>query len=194
LRIALVLAIALMLLGVASASFIAVQEEQDAFCTSCHLKAEMEYYQRSLLALDDEPVDLASAHRAEMLNCVACHRGNNGPLHRVQALALGARNATRWLARRYDQDNRGKFTDPTLVEASCWKCHYDVVEIPGFENHFHNDLADPELETSVKCIDCHVAHLVAEPLFGYLDEDNVVLPTCERCHIEVDRGPRGLTR
>ena len=188
------LAVLLVLLTAGAAGFVSVQEEQDAFCASCHLKAESEYYQRSLQALNDVPVDLASAHRVEMLNCVACHRGDNGPVHRVQALALGARNAVLWVTRQYDQDNRGKFTDPTLVEASCWKCHYDVVEDPGFENHFHNDLVDPEIKTTVKCIDCHVAHRTAEPLFGYLDEDNVVLPACERCHVEVNRGPRGLTR
>lgn len=193
-KIALVIAAALAAASVVSVGYVARQEERDVFCTSCHLMAETEYYRRSLEALSHEAVDLASAHRVEGLNCVACHRGDNGPIHRARALALGVRNALQWIGRQYSEDNRGRFAHPDLMEAGCWKCHGDVVQVPGFENHFHNDLVDPELETTVRCIDCHVSHLVAEPLLGYLDEDNVVLPACERCHIEVDRGPRGLTR
>ena len=95
--------------------------------------------------------------------------------------------------------------------------------VAGFENHFHNKLPDafrawraggeltlPENEpeanlfaleeglkkydTTVRCLDCHLAHFDVEgaELFFYLDVENVVLFACEQCHRDVDAGPLDL--
>jgi len=53
-------------------AFAATQETHDSFCASCHTQLESTFFQRSV---DTQPVDLASAHKADNTRCIDCHSG-----------------------------------------------------------------------------------------------------------------------
>jgi hypothetical protein len=217
----------LALLFVGSTATVSLVEENDAFCGTCHLSPERTYVARAAKVLEAyggakaqglsggelwrtgraAARDLAGAHRAAALNCVACHRGDNGLADRTTALALGARNAALYLTGQFDPDHSG-LADSALVEGSCLRCHLDqpnlggVMEgketpilVEGFENHFHSYLFDPQYATqiTVGCLDCHASHLEVPPIIPFfLDEERVVFPTCVQCHIDVEKGPVDL--
>jgi hypothetical protein len=195
-----------MALGVFSAGYVSIKEEHDAFCASCHLKPEQTFYERSLVKSRDAAADLASAHAAANIDCVGCHRGNQGVRDRVIALALGARNTAKFVSGRYDP-NHSQVAVAFLLTDSCVRCHVTQPALggvkpgetnpamaAGFENHFHTLLFDPKIKTSVTCVSCHPAHREAFPELQFLDTTNVVLPACERCHQETGRGPAGGLR
>ncbi len=175
-----------------------VVEGYDPFCASCHRLQEVTYVRRATEARQTAvAVDLAARHAQVGLACVACHRGSQSLPDRATALLIGARNTWHFV--------RGIETggDPralALSETSCWTCHADVVERPGFENHFHNLLPEyadlPQVRASpenlVRCVDCHVSHEEAPDFLGFV-KDALVLPQCERCHTVWGRGPRQMT-
>lgn len=211
----------LILLGIGSAAGVSVIEENDRFCATCHLNPERTYVGRARVvgqALDTAPSegwpagrdsarDLASAHRAAALNCVACHRGDQGPGDRATALMLGARNTLLYLSGQFDPDHSG-VAQPKLVEASCLRCHVDQPGLGGvaegqenpvmvdvFDNHFHAYLFRAEYRelVSIGCLDCHAAHREIPPLAPYfIDQENVALPACVQCHRDVEKGPLDL--
>lgn len=221
LRWALPLAVLLALLPVPVVSRL---EEQDTFCISCHLAPEVTYFQRAQMAFaGEEPIlDLSSAHYvvADDFRCINCHRGDMRPAHRVTTLALGARDGLIFVSGRADQSiEKTKIEVPELLTAGCVQCHGKDLLVVGFANHFHNKLpeayalwkaggklaAPPDVpdadtrmlkqyDTSVRCLDCHRAHLHTDgaELTRYLDLENIVFAACVQCHREVGHGPLEL--
>lgn len=174
-------------------------EEEDPFCASCHLRPEQTYVGRAIAARAGRTVDLAAAHAAAGISCVGCHRGDQSLPQRALALTLGAWNTARTPFVPPDIPQH-PMRLPALPEAGCWLCHIrepergglqpgelNPVTIEGFENHFHTDLLQPDLRTSVRCVDCHRAH--QESLEAFFTIREIVIPACERCHREVGRGP-----
>ena len=189
------------ILAVLPAAFVSVAEERNSFCTSCHLGPEQTFYERALVKSRNDATDLASAHAAAGVNCVGCHRGDQGLRDRLVALALGARNTAKFVIGQYDP-NHSKVVVLSLLDDSCRRCHIahpelggvkpgqvNRVMIQGFDNHFHALLFDPKIRTSVTCTSCHPAHLESFPELQFIERDTVVLPACERCHQETGRGP-----
>ncbi len=217
----------LTLLSVISATGVSVAEENDAFCAACHLNPERTYVDRAErvgqayhVAREQELTgeslwqtsrdaarDLASAHRAAALNCVACHRGDNSPSDRTTALTLGAQNTLLYLTGQFDPEHSG-VAKSDLVEGGCLRCHVDLPSLGGvanseenpvlvesFDNHFHSYLFEPQYinQTAVGCLDCHPSHLEIPPIVPYfIDEEGAVLPACVQCHIDVQKGPVDL--
>ena len=187
------------------AGYVSKVEERNVFCTSCHLKPEQIFYDRSLVQARQDAADLATMHAQVGVSCVGCHRGDQAFRDRATALALGARNTAKYIAGLYDPDHSWVAL-PGLLDDSCLRCHVtqpalggvkpgqpNPVTVGGFENHFHNLLFDLQVKTSVTCTSCHPAHLETFPELQFLDRNKVVLPACERCHQELGRGPaRGL--
>ncbi|MCC7352376.1 MAG: hypothetical protein IT330_01370 [Anaerolineae bacterium] len=186
------------LVAAGSALYVSRAEEENRFCTSCHLPQEEEYVQRAAEATAAAIPDLATAHWVRKgINCVGCHRGDQSLPQRVASLGLGAANTVKWLL-----GNRGAHGNVTvrwLPENACWLCHRAEVEAPGFENHLHNRLqtynALPQVRrgaaNAILCDDCHQTHRENEQLLGFLSEP-VVIAECDRCHQTWGKGPRGL--
>lgn len=183
------------------AGYVSSVEEQNVFCTSCHLKPEQAFFDRALVKARQDAADLATAHAQAGVNCVGCHRGDQAIRDRATALALGARNTAKFIAGQYDP-NHSQVALPWLLDDSCLRCHVtqptrggvkpgqpNPVMVGGFENHFHTLLFDSKVKTSVTCTSCHPAHLETFPEVQFLDRNRVVLPACERCHQELGRGP-----
>jgi len=182
------LALGLLVLALAGGVAYATRLEQnDAFCASCHTQPEAMFYERSLRAYE-EPVDLASAHRPDEVRCIDCH-GGEGLVRRAQVLALAAKDALKFYSGRYQQPAMMAII---LPGTACYKCHREAVDAPGFENHLHNLLYDPEAP-SLPCVRCHLSHEPADELALFVVED-VALEACEFCHLGMGRGPIGLQK
>ena len=89
--------------------YVPQQQEQDAFCASCHTASHTEYLQRvdTSIAGSLAP-DLASYHYQQIRNtggdikCIDCHRGDNSTVHRAQTIGLSAWMTALWLTDRND--------------------------------------------------------------------------------------------
>jgi hypothetical protein len=226
LRVAGILGVAVVGFAVTAALTVSHFEEQDPFCASCHTAPEVTYFQRAQQATTDgSPYDdLSSAHYGQDagFRCIDCHRGDEGPVDRVTALSLGARDTAIWISGTADPTiEKTELVVPHLLTNSCTKCHADSLLEVGFNNHFHNRLPDayrawraggelrqpasgPALPagslkldpvaTDVLCVDCHRAHIhvPGSELQAYLDVVNTVYPACVRCHREAGHGPLDL--
>ena len=134
-------------------------EENDKFCTSCHLAAERTYYNRTQIAQDNRDTaipDLASFHYVAALDsvsydefrCVDCHRGRQTILDRTAALALGAYDGLVYVTGggSASEIEKGEVHQPWIINSSCTECHTDTLLVLGFDNHYHNNL--PAAETA----------------------------------------------
>ena len=145
--------LALLILGAVPVVGVSRLEERDTFCISCHTLPEVTYYERAQSALaGEEPyLDLSSDHYAIFaekpgeppFKCIACHRGNQGVVHRATTLALGARDTLIFLTGQADPTiEKTKLEVPSLLTAACLKCHTGSLLVAGFPNHFHNKLPE----------------------------------------------------
>ena len=132
-------------------------EENDKFCTNCHVASERTYYNRSRISLDKRDLDipdLASFHYVAALNsvsydkfrCVDCHRGRQTIIDRGTALVLGAYDGLIYATGggSATEIEKGEVHQPGIINSSCVECHTDTLLILGFDNHFHNHLPDAE--------------------------------------------------
>lgn len=175
----------LVLLGLAAAGGATALESRDGFCASCHTEPETTYFRRSL----DAPADLASYHAVleTRTRCMGCHA--LGTLHgRALVLGLAAYDLAKFVTGTYRQPAEMPFVMPN---SACLQCHTQEVSKPGFENHFHNVLADPEAP-DLPCVRCHPSHETGSSHDLFWVFRNEVLEACEFCHVEMERGPRGL--
>jgi predicted CXXCH cytochrome family protein len=157
--------------------YAAHQEEDDAFCASCHSEPESTYYQR---AQATPAVDLASFHRERSTRCIDCHSGG-GVTGRVEGLTVGAGDLAAYLAHTARQP--AVVTVP-ISDDHCLKCHSDTLRTQDFQRHFHAFLPrwqaiDPQ---AAKCVDCHTAHTTdGDAQILFLQQQHTVA-ICERCH------------
>jgi predicted CXXCH cytochrome family protein len=145
---------AVILLGVGGFSAGTLAEEHDDFCTACHTKPEVTYYDRTqqalrakvgaadlkALAAQDVAIDLASQHYivTETTTCIACHGGNRGLGDRVESLALGLKDTVVQLTAQADPTiEKASTGDPALINRACVSCHVDTLVKASFDNHFH---------------------------------------------------------
>ncbi len=169
-----------LLVIVFSASTLALgaqMENNDQFCASCHTQPESTFVDRT----QHPAVDLASAHKAEQVGCIACHSGEGVP-GRLDALKLGARDLTAFISRHYPQPAQ---LTHAISDANCLKCHQDVGQGNDFNNHFHILLprwqkADPQ--RAATCVSCHSTHTTdGSQQLRWLNKDRTVAQ-CNACH------------
>lgn len=163
-RVLAIVAVVLLAIGLLTTLGATKLEEQDVFCTSCHLGPETTYHSRSLDAREVEDpfelADLASFHYWDDpdFRCINCHRGDDSLPHRAQVLLLAAGDTLTWALSEPDQTTeKGAVPNPDpnieewigpegfsrqgeILNAGCLKCHGDTLTLVGFDNHFHNKL------------------------------------------------------
>jgi hypothetical protein len=140
----------LVLVIAATAGLIHLTNEQqnDAFCASCHTVPEVTYRDRSSAAVAGAlAVDLSSSHyqqirgQGETLRCIDCHQGNGSLGHRIDTVTLSARNALAWLGGRNNQKIEKLYLSaPHLSNTGCVNCHQKTLLLAGKDNHHHNML------------------------------------------------------
>jgi len=184
-----VIALGAILLAIgAGILLLARAEEQDALCASCHSQPETTYVHRTLAS---RPVDLASAHALAGVSsptgaseraagCIDCHSAP-GVRGRAQAMALGARDALKWIAGLAQQP---AISTTPIGDQNCLKCHADALTASRFDRHFHRLLprwqqTDPRAGA---CVSCHAAHTIdGEAGLGFLARPRTEA-VCEDCH------------
>ncbi len=169
--------VVLLIFGAAGGTAYAIQQEnQDAFCASCHTEPESKYYQASLA--QNSP-DLAAFHAQKQARCIDCHSGG-GVFGRAEGLAQGAQDLVAYQSGRY---HAPAITLSKLGDGSCLKCHADVASNGGFNNHFHAFLSRWQSVDSnaAHCVDCHVAHQQGDPNQQFL-ATQTVQNICQGCH------------
>lgn len=194
-------------MGLSSAVTVSHLEEDNRFCASCHTPLEVLYVRQAAEASPASSPNLAAFHYAMTahsdrsssgpVNCVACHRGDNGLPHRAAALTLGAANTVKWLLGDDGSDMAGHSRLEWLSNASCGRCHDDAISSREFENHFHFYLPEYNGDLRVRantanllyCNDCHVSHRDIPQELDFL-ADELVFPACQRCHVIWGRGPQ----
>jgi hypothetical protein len=201
-----------MLFAVALITVLALSavEEQDSFCTGCHLAPETTYVRRATTggeaANASDVFDLASFHYwsarqdGDSFRCIDCHRGDNTVRQRAAVLLLAAADTLTFLRGNADQTvAKGDVPNPhatldtwlgpeafnrrpDILNASCRACHQKTLTLVGFENHFHNRL--PAARNAYQ----ETGELVYPDDWGsatgtgrLLQNDNTVL-TCLDCH------------
>jgi len=158
------------------------QENHDSFCASCHTQPESKYYQQSL---DTTAPTLAAFHSQKDVRCIDCHSGG-GPFGRAVGLEQGFQDLTAFYSGHY---HKPAVTLNKLGDDSCTKCHEQVTNSGGFNNHFHRFLArwqsiDPN---AAHCVDCHTAHPAANRAQNYLTA-GLVTGVCQSCHARLGAG------
>ena len=102
--------VVLSLLAAGSGTAFAIQQEnQDAFCASCHTEPEVTYYDQSQAS---PPATLAAFHAQNAeggsppARCIDCHSGG-GPFGRVEGLKQGAQDTFSYWS--------GNYHDPAIT-------------------------------------------------------------------------------
>lgn len=189
------------LLGLALALMVAgtgvglTLEQNDSFCATCHTEPETTYVRQAQATPNGRPATLAAFHaRSGMAagdpgatRCIDCH-GGVGTVGRLRTLyELGVSDSLIFATGRHQQPAT---TTQPLADIQCAQCHADALAVPGFENHFHSKLTDPQAPR-VACVDCHLAHSDrVEPREKYIRRA-VIYPRCNDCHARLG-GPTNL--
>jgi predicted CXXCH cytochrome family protein len=159
-------------------AFAANQEEDNAFCASCHSQPESTFFQRFQAAT---ATDLASDHYLKkQTKCIDCHSGE-GISGRLSAMMLGVRNAAYWFSGAAQQPAPLNFPIP---DANCLKCHQTVTTQRNQNNHFHGFLSqwqavDPNAAT---CVSCHGGHNTDGTASLAMVNETRAQQVCDACH------------
>ena len=177
------------LIGSGGLLYAAHQEENDAFCASCHTQPETTYFARTQ---DAKATDLASWHHGkagqsgQVTRCIDCHSGA-GVSGRLNAMQIGSVDLIAYVTGQAKQP--APLTHP-ITDANCLKCHADVPTTQNFNRHFHTFLtrwqaADPK---AASCVSCHAAHATdGLPNLVFLQRERAV-QVCDNCHKVLRRG------
>jgi hypothetical protein len=168
-------------------------EEDDAFCTSCHLASGTPLHAENAADFASRPaVSLAVAHAAAgnearadgAFRCIDCH-GGTGPIGRARVKALSLRDAWLYLSGRFEEPHGMAWP---LRDDDCRKCHAELASAASaaesWEAPAFHELPVHNRELGVSCVTCHLAHE-----HGGLADRNFLHPqrvraTCARCHPE----------
>ena len=170
--------------GVAATSVgVGVKEENnDAFCASCHTEPESTYVARAQTA-DNSDLAAGHAHLKEAVRCIDCHSGA-GIKGRANALTLGARDTVKYIGGNYPQPAQVNWP---ILDENCTKCHTNIYQSRQFNNHFHALLprwqqSNPNIAAS--CVSCHSSHTQDSDLRGFLNKQRVTAQ-CNNCHATI---------
>jgi hypothetical protein len=150
-------------------------EENNTFCTACHLHEE-KFAQFHLL--EGQRLTLAAAHNIEgdkNVKCIDCHIGATRT-DKAIIKALAARDTVAYFL--------GAFKEPThlryaLGNRTCLKCHPTGGQDPEEEKAFHNDPNHTNMP--LICYECHTVHPPARVETRFLRQQTVQ-PLCDECH------------
>lgn len=165
-------------------AFALTLEQQDSFCASCHTQPEESYFEQSRNA---RPSTLAAAHaqKSQTVHCIDCHSGA-GAFGRLDGLNQGAHDLVSYTSGKF---NNPALTTNPLTDASCVKCHDDIVpaqvqtSVQGTRNHYHLYLPYwHQLDArAARCADCHTAHTNGNSTDAFLNNGATGI-VCENCH------------
>ena len=171
-------------------------EQDNDFCTSCHVSADVPLHiDLSHAFAAPEPVNLSAVHGASRVEsrgagvgaefrCIDCH-GGTSLVGRARVKALAAKDAFWYTV--------GFFEEPTqmhqpLWDEDCKKCHgtFDESEVGQFESPRFHQLAVHNVELGVDCVECHQMHTPGGDPNAYFLRAAWVRGRCAVCHSQFE--------
>ena len=169
--------VVVIVLGVATVATAMSFENHDDFCASCHSEPESTFFQRESAT----PIDLASFHSTEKVNCIDCHSGVGLIPGRVDSFLLGTKDLIAWQLGQAKQP--AVHTHP-IDDVNCLKCHGDLMKQQNMNNHFHIFLSRWQArdKNAATCVSCHQSHVTdGETQLGFLNRATTTA-VCQSCH------------
>ena len=172
-------------------------EEDDAFCTACHLPSGTPLHADNAADFAARPaLSLAVAHAVAgnearpdgAFRCIDCH-GGTGWLGRARVKLLSARDGLVYLGGRFDEPDGMRWP---LRDEDCRQCHATFASaaaaVESWETPAFHALSVHNRELGVSCVTCHLAHER-----GGITDRNFLHPepvraACVRCHPEFEEG------
>ncbi len=172
-------------------------EQNNDFCTSCHLTREIPLHREIRSDFDaTQPGVLAAVHGAARwprseaaadprdFRCIDCH-GGTSLVGRARVKALALRDLFWYVT--------GHFEEPTgmrwpLWDEDCAKCHSSFEESepdPWASPRFHQ-LAVHNVDLGVDCVECHQVHRAGGNPDAFFVRAAWVRGQCARCHAEFE--------
>ena len=171
-------------------------EQNNDFCTSCHVSADVPLHIEIRRGFDaNPPTTLSGVHGASPVRsrgvgaeaefrCIDCH-GGTSLVGRARVKALAAKDAFQYAI--------GSFEEPTgmgtaLWDEDCTKCHaaFDEREVGEFESSRFHQLAVHNVELGVDCVECHQVHTRGGNPDAFFIRAEWVRRRCALCHSEFD--------
>jgi nitrate/TMAO reductase-like tetraheme cytochrome c subunit len=166
-------------------------EQDNDFCTSCHLTPRVPLHIDIRENFDMRPTtSLASLHGSSQVagredadfRCIDCHGGTSW-LGRARVKALAGLDAFWYVVGRFEEPSEMAWP---LWDEDCQKCHLDFEKTrsaPWEYPRFH-ELSLHNVDLGVDCVECHRSHDSAgDPNHHYL-RAKWVRAQCARCHSE----------
>ncbi len=172
-------------------------EQNDAFCTSCHLASGTRLHADNAADFAARPaVSLVVAHAAAgndahadgAFRCIDCH-GGTGFAGRARVKALSLRDGLIYLTGRFEEPHGMSWP---LRDEDCRGCHGEFASASAasesWDSPAFHALPVHNRELGVACVACHLAHER-----GGLTDRNFLHPEpvraqCARCHPEFAEG------
>jgi nitrate/TMAO reductase-like tetraheme cytochrome c subunit len=166
-------------------------EQDNDFCTSCHLEPNVPLHTEVRQNFDAHPpASLASLHGSLEVasredagfRCIDCHGGASW-LGRARVKALAALDSFWYVVGYFEEPHEMAWP---LWDEDCQKCHLDFGDTrsaPWEDPRFH-ELSLHNVDLGLDCVECHRAHDPAGAPNHYHLRANWVRAQCARCHSE----------
>jgi|GEM_PF-292834 len=163
-------------------------EQNNDFCTSCHLEPGVPLHAELRRAFDASPVtNLASVHagakapgHAGDFRCIDCHGGASWT-GRIRVKALAAKDAFWYALGRFEEPHEMAWP---LWDEDCKKCHssFDAPPSEDWETPRFHELPVHNVDLGTDCVVCHRSHATGGNPDGFFLDPRYVEPECGRCH------------
>ena len=175
-------------------------EENNDFCTSCHLAPDRPLHADLRAGFDGvPPASLAAVHGAATVlrsaaepasafRCIDCHGGASF-VGSARVKVLAAKDAF-WFAMGY-------FEEPTqmrwpLWDEDCRKCHdaFDEPKVEAWQSPRFHQRSVHNGALGVDCVACHEVHESGGNPDAFFLRAHLVRGQCARCHSEFEEDTR----
>jgi nitrate/TMAO reductase-like tetraheme cytochrome c subunit len=166
-------------------------EQDNDFCTSCHLESSVPLHIDVRQNFDAFPAaSLASLHGSlevvggddAAFRCIDCHGGASW-IGRARVKALAALDLFWFVVGHFEEPHEMAWP---LWDEDCLQCHvsFGDTRSASWEDPRFHELALHNVDLGVNCVECHRAHdPTGNPDYYHL-RANWVRAQCARCHSE----------
>ncbi len=168
-------------------------EQQNDFCTSCHLEPGLPLHRDLRRDFDAAPpASLAGVHGGASVEgrgdpgfrCFDCH-GGHSLVGRVRVKALAGLDAFWYVIGHFEEPDGMAWP---LWDEDCSKCHdaFDESEVEPWASPRFHQLPVHNEELGVGCVECHLTHDPGGNRGAYFLHADWVRSQCARCHSEFE--------
>jgi len=168
-------------------------EQDNDFCTSCHLAPERPLHAGIRRDFDASPPESlagvhASAEGERGFRCIDCH-GGASLVGRARVKALAAKDAFWYVVGHFEEPEGMRWP---LWEEDCRQCHadFDTSDVEDWQSPRFHQLPLHNTALGVGCVECHTVHDPGGNSEAYFLRAPHVRTQCARCHSEFEEEAR----